>query len=1354
MANRKIYTFLMLGFFMTLAMTAFGQGVGVVQTAAAPTIDGDVGDAAWDAATPLDIANVSSGVMDDAFAAEFKLLWDADNLYVSISVQDDTLRNDNKPSGFAQDQNDFIDIYLDMDRRFPCSVTNPNQGPANGSWWNLYDVNDFQIQLVRDKAFLGIGGQFPGNVIDSTASGITIAQAEVAGGYTFEVAIPYDNMIAGGFDAVHNARLGLDIMVGDADGDTLRDGRVAWNMEEGVDLAWRQADLWGTIVLDDGSGASLPAVNPAVGMAASAPTIDGDADDLWTDVPFREIRNTSSGIMDNSFGADYKALWDADNLYLLVDVQDDSLTNDNKPSGLAQDQNDFVDIYIDMDRIVGPKMGWHFYDANDFQIQLLRDADFLNIGGQNRTITVAESGITYGQTEKADGSGWMLEVQIPLTNLDAGFTAEHNARLGFEIMVGDADADTLRDGRVAWNMATGVDLAWSDPKLWGTLILSDGSGISAPAEGPAIPETAVAPAIDGAIDALWSSVDFRDINNTTSGAMDNTFAAEFKAVWDATNLYLLVEVQDDVLKTDNKPSGFAQDQNDYIDIYLDTDMKFPHTKTNDNGSWWNYYDTTDFQIQFLRDAAFLNIGGQNSANDVDSTASGITLAQAEVTGGWLLELSIPWANMDPNFVPAHDTPFGLEVMVGDADADTLRNGRNAWSMTDDLAWQQPLLWGTLVLSDGGKIESKVLSLENDLNSTSIGEIDAENNAIIEIPKNTTAAELVAAIKVSAGATAEVFDGSGAVADPDNTEIAESGMFLRILSEKGLWNDVNLALELVSTGLSEDFEDALTAADSAIWFTNTAMHDDGVTPVFDISIADGVLNYDLMQKEFHNGIKWQVGMLNLAENPMISLDIKIEDASYDDGTGAVVAAALPVQISLFSPDPEGGDDIRAANFRIDVPAAAAGAGTFETYYYDLTQGDAWMVDTSLALIDTVTWILFETVTWPGVYDATISLDNVGIGDQALTPPLPAKTGFSEDFEGEIDMDIWDANRGTHADGTTRMFVVSGDNGALKVEMNQFEFPDGQMFVFTKNEWVLDASDPANQVVTMKVKVEGASYDDGTGRVDIETVPFQVSLFANVPDPADEESERTRVGSVSYMVPSAAAGEGEFVEYYFDFSADLASRGYTHNPEELGWALLVETVRWPGTHQATYWLDDIKIGDAVVPYVQSTDATVHSTLYGTLGDGAISMVDPTTSVTAFLLGIAVQDSATVMIIESSGGSEVGNPDRTDVATGMVVVVTAEDGTVKEYAITTDATGISTLNAESIALYPNPASEILNISNTSPFARVEIANVTGQSIEIIQVTSNNTQVDVSGYDAGIYFLILESQEYGNVIRKFVKK
>jgi hypothetical protein len=199
---------------------------------------------------------------------------------------------------------------------------------------------------------------------------------------------------------------------------------------------------------------------------------------------------------------------------------------------------------------------------------------------------------------------------------------------------------------------------------------------------------------------------------------------------------------------------------------------------------------------------------------------------------------------------------------------------------------------------------------------------------------------------------------------------------------------------------------------------------------------------------------------------------------------------------------------------------------------------------------------------------------------------------------------------------------------------------------------------------------------------------------------------------------------------------------------------ESVAWPTGHKATYWLDDVKIGDAVVPYVPSDDATIHSTVHGTLGTGEITDVDPELSVTAFLIGLTVQDSASVVMLESSGGAEVGNPDRTDVATGMVVLVTAEDGTTMEYAITTAPSGIRSLNADAISVYPNPASGILNISNTAVFTRAVIASITGQTIEVIDVVSNSLVLDISGYDAGLYMISLESAEYGSVIKKFIVK
>ncbi len=241
----KIYKFLLMGVFMALAVTSFGQGVGVTMTATAPTIDGDVSDAEWAAASSLAIDNVSSGNMDAAFAASFKVLWDADNLYLAISVVDDSLKNTNKPSGLAQDHNDFVDLYIDMDRMFP-----HKENKDNGSWWNTYDLNDFQVQFLRDADFLNIGGQNGAQTIDAAASGITYDQTEnVDGsGWNLEVQVPLGNLDAD-FVAEHNARLGFEIMVGDADADTVRDGRVAWNMPDGVDMAWGDPTEWGLIVL-------------------------------------------------------------------------------------------------------------------------------------------------------------------------------------------------------------------------------------------------------------------------------------------------------------------------------------------------------------------------------------------------------------------------------------------------------------------------------------------------------------------------------------------------------------------------------------------------------------------------------------------------------------------------------------------------------------------------------------------------------------------------------------------------------------------------------------------------------------------------------------------------------------------------------------------------------------------------------------------------------------------------------------------------------------------------------------------------------------------------------------------------
>lgn len=65
----------------------------------------------------------------------------------------------------------------------------------------------------------------------------------------------------------------------------------------------------------------------------------------------------------------------------------------------------------------------------------------------------------------------------------------------------------------------------------------------------------------------------------------------------------------------------------------------------------------------------------------------------------------------------------------------------------------------------------------------------------------------------------------------------------------------------------------------------------------------------------------------------------------------------------------------------------------------------------------------------------------------------------------------------------------------------------------------------------------------------------------------------------------------------------------------------------------------------------------------------------------------------------------------------------------------------------IYPNPASDLLNIISLPQLAEVKIYDVLGN--EILQVKNNITQIDVSGLLDGVYFIRI-----GNSTQKFIKQ
>ena len=75
-------------------------------------------------------------------------------------------------------------------------------------------------------------------------------------------------------------------------------------------------------------------------------------------------------------------------------------------------------------------------------------------------------------------------------------------------------------------------------------------------------------------------------------------------------------------------------------------------------------------------------------------------------------------------------------------------------------------------------------------------------------------------------------------------------------------------------------------------------------------------------------------------------------------------------------------------------------------------------------------------------------------------------------------------------------------------------------------------------------------------------------------------------------------------------------------------------------------------------------------------------------------------------------------------------------------------------SISVYPNPATSIVNLSSKDSltFENVTIVDVNGRSVQTFVVNQTQTQINVSDLTSGIYFLNIETNE-GSTVKKFIK-
>jgi len=190
--------------------------------------------------------------------------------------------------------------------------------------------------------------------------------------------------------------------------------------------------------------------------------------------------------------------------------------------------------------------------------------------------------------------------------------------------------------------------------------------------------TASAPAIDGALDAIWSDAQSEYLLNYSGDVTTPPVypGATWRAVWSDEALYLLVEV------SDNTPHEDSADiwHDDAIAVYLDPDVS--------RGTSYDGTDDTNFYIGRSHDTVTL-------VNDPLPLAN-VSVATIDTLDGYTKEIAIPWSEL--GITPNAGTQIGIELhLIDDADGGT-NDTELMWADSQDRAWTDPSSFGAIVLS--------------------------------------------------------------------------------------------------------------------------------------------------------------------------------------------------------------------------------------------------------------------------------------------------------------------------------------------------------------------------------------------------------------------------------------------------------------------------------------------------------------------------------------------------------------------------------------------------------------------------------------------------------------------------------
>ena len=628
-----------------VSSSAFGQ-----ITDPPPTIDGDGSDAVWATVAAMDLLREYDyeGVTDAAdLSGTVKTLWDASNIYVLLEVMDDSLYVDAATNPWERDH---YTVYFDLSNLKTTSYV----ADADAT----LDSVQFNVEKPWSEPQ---GWDWEGDTLEPGVDFVEVIRDD---GYTLEFAFPLHRL---GVALAAESVIGYDVKIGDNDGDG-RDGM--FSLYQIADEGWQNPSYLGSAKLEaDGS----------VSKVMHSPVIDGVADYPWYAAEDYDLKveHGYTGVTDAAdLSGTFKVMHDNDNVFVFLDVQDDSLYVDAATNPWERDH---YTIYFDVSNL---KTESYVADADATldSIQFNVEKPWSEPQGWSWEGDTLEPGVDF--VEVIGDDGYTVEFAFPLHRL--GVSIDDEAIIGFDVKIGDNDGDG-RDGMYSWHQR--LDESWQNPSYMGNLKLEPvfvdlGTTSAAAAQIE----------IDGIRDGDWNQAlpmpleREYDYTGVTDAA---DLSGTAYALWDPDNFYVLLEVNDDSLYVDAATNPWERD---HYTIYFDLDNLKTETYVEST------VDPLD-SIQFNVEKPWSEPQGFNWEGD--TLIQGVDFVEVIGEDGYTLEFAFPLHKLGVT-LEVTGNPIGWDVKIGDNDGDG-RDGMYSWNQLADEGWQNPSYLGEVTLLANGTV---------------------------------------------------------------------------------------------------------------------------------------------------------------------------------------------------------------------------------------------------------------------------------------------------------------------------------------------------------------------------------------------------------------------------------------------------------------------------------------------------------------------------------------------------------------------------------------------------------------------------------------------------------------------------